>query len=134
MIRTSYWSAIVSAGLAVAVTGCGQQSAAQTQAAVSKAEAAGIKTVADAREDAADKMADARKGLTSTQLDVAHEAAEAARSVAFAKAEAAHKVAIARCDGDSGDVRKACKDLADTERAAAKASAVATKVANDPKA
>lgn len=135
MKRTNYLSGIA-AGLlvAAAVAGCGKESPAQTQADVTKAEDAGAKRVADAKRDAADKMADARKDLTNTQLDVAHDGVEAARNVAFAKAEAAHKVAITRCEGDSGDARKACIDLADTELAAAKASANATRVANDPKA
>jgi hypothetical protein len=134
--RTDYIAGIAGiagAGLLLAMGGCGKDSPQQTQANVTRAEDSGEKRVADATEDAADKMAESRHDLTNTQLEVAHDGLDAAHSVAFAKAEAAHKVALARCDGDSGDVRKACKELADTQLAAAKASANATRIANDPK-
>ncbi len=133
MKRIEFVICIVAASLLASVGGCGKESPAQTQANVLKAENAGDKHVADATEDAADKMAESRHDLTNTQVEVAHDGVDAAHNVAVAKAEAAHKVALARCDGDSGDARKACKELADTQLAAAKASANATRVANDPK-
>lgn len=117
----------------LALGGCGRNSPAQTDANVARAEESGQKHVADATEDASDKMAESRRDLTNTQLEVAHDAVNAAHGVALAKADAAHTVAIARCGGDSGDVRKACRELADAQLVAAKASANAIRIANGPK-
>jgi hypothetical protein len=124
---------IAAISLLVVVGGCGRETPAQTQTDVVKAEDAGSKGVADATQRASDKMANARNDVTKTQTEVAHDGVDAARSVTVAKADAAYKVAIARCEGDPGDARKACQDLAERELAAAKASANATRKANDPK-
>ncbi len=132
--RTNCLRGIAAVGLLLAVAGCGKDTPAQTRANVAEAQDAGMKGVDNSRRDEAGKMADARENLANAQTDVAHADAEAARSVATAKVEAAHKVAIARCDGDFGDARRACTDLADSKLAAAKASANAIKVINDPKA
>ena len=119
--------------LVLAIGACTAKSPAQAQDEVAKAESTGAESVSAAKEAADTKMANARKDVTNTQLDVAQDGAEAARTIEVAKAEAAHKVALARCDGDTGEARKACRDLADKELATAKASAVTTKVANAPK-
>ena len=127
-----FLNGLAALGLLTAAGGCGKESPAQTQANVSRAEDAGAKRIADATQGASEKMADARHDLTNTQVDVAQDSVDAAHSVAIAKAEAAHKVSLARCDGESGDKRSACKDLADTALASAKARANATRVANAP--
>jgi hypothetical protein len=119
--------------LVLSVGACSAKSPAQAQDEVAKAETTGEQGISDAKEAAATSMANARKDLTNTQLDVAQDGAEAARTIEVAKAEAAYKVALARCDGDTGDARTACRNLADKELATAKANAVSTKVANVPK-
>jgi hypothetical protein len=130
----SYWALLAAGALLAGAAGCGKHSSAQTQADVANAEAKGAKSVAAANDDAATRMANARRTVTNTELDLAHEGAEAARNVTIAKAEAAHHVALERCELDTGDMRKICVVRADTELAAAKAAADATRAANDPKA
>lgn len=134
MNTASALTALTAAAALAVFAGCGGASPAQTEAAVDKAQDAGMKDVADARTDANDKMANASKELSKKQDDFAHDGAEATRSVTIAKAEAAHKVALARCDIQTGSKLTACKKLADAELAAAKANAEVTQAATDPKA
>ena len=113
--------------------GCAKHTPATEQADIAKAQAAGDRNVAAARNTATEQMIDARKELAEKQDDVAHASAVAGRNVTVAEAEATHKVALERCDALSGDEESHCKSLADSELKAAKANADATKVSRDPK-
>ena len=133
MILTTKQLALAALILTGSLTGCGRQSAVQTQADVTKAEGAGVRDVADARKGASDNLADANKDLAKTQIEVAHTDAEGVRSVTVAKAEAAYTVSIAQCESKSNDERKACATLAKSTLDAAKATAELTTAAMDPK-
>ncbi len=126
-------AAIVATGLLLAVVGCAkQESAAQTRADVARAQTAGDKSVAIAQGDASDKMAKADEGVAKAQDEAARTSAGTSRDMTIADAEAAHNVALARCEAQSGRTRTDCKNVANSDLAAAKAHAEATKEAQAP--
>lgn len=126
-------TAVAAIALLLASAGCARESAAKTEADVTKAEAAGAQDVAAVRNDATDTMADARMELTNKQDEVARKAADTNRTMVIAEAEAAHKVAIERCESQTGDARTDCKKHADVELADAKAAADAAIATEFPK-
>jgi hypothetical protein len=81
--------------------------------------------VAAANQSAAKEVAEARK---DQQKDMSSDSYD----VAVARADGYHQVAIQKCNALEGHEQKACKDQADADYEAAKASAKAIKVANQP--
>ncbi len=81
--------------------------------------------VAAANQAASKEVAEARK---DQQKDMSSDSYD----VAVARADGDHKVAIQKCDALEGHEQKACKDQADADYEAAKASAKAVKVAGQP--
>ncbi len=105
----------------------------EAQANIANATAEGQRDIAKAQSKADDKMAVASDDVNAARRDAGQVAATSTRAVRVAEAEAAHKVAIERCESQIGDARAACKNVADTELAAAKARADAAEIANSPK-
>jgi hypothetical protein len=130
MLRKSATCAAIA--LLLAATGCARETAAKTEADVTKAEAAGAQDVAAVRNDATDTMADAQMKVATTQEEMARKAADTNQTLAIAEAQAAHKVSIERCEAQTGDARTACKKLADVELTDATARADAVKAAAYP--
>ena len=123
----------VAAGLLLAVVGCArQESAAQTRMDIASAQTAGDKSVAIAQGNASDKMAQADERVAKAQDEAARISAGTSRDMTIADAQAAHNVALARCEAQSGRTRTDCKNVADSDLAAAKAHAEATKEAQAP--
>ena len=112
------------------ITGCHQAkspdavakdvAAAQEKAAteVAKSEDAASKDVGKAADKVDDKL-----------VDLNNAAAKDAYDIAVAKADGERKVALANCSAASGDAQKACKDQANADYDAAKASAKADALA-----
>lgn len=125
-------AACAAVGLLLAATGCARETAAKTEADVTKAEAAGAQDVAAVRNKATDTMADAQMKVSNTQEEMARKAADTNQTLAIAEAQAAHKVALERCEAQNGDARAACKKLADVQLTEATARADAIKAAAYP--
>ena len=85
---------------------------------VSKSENAAAKDLGNAAEKVDDKL-----------VDLNNAAAKDAYNIAVAKADGDRKVALANCQAASGDAQKACKDQANADYDAAKASAKAEALA-----
>jgi hypothetical protein len=112
------------------ITGCHQPkspdavakdvAAAQEKAAteVAKSEDAASKDVGKAADKVDDKL-----------VELNNAAAKDAYDIAVAKADGERKVALANCSAASGDAQKACKDQANADYDAAKASAKADALA-----
>jgi hypothetical protein len=94
--------------------------AAQEKAAteVAKSEDAASKDVGKAADKVDDKL-----------VDLNNAAAKDAYDIAVAKADGERKVALANCSAASGDAQKGCKDQANADYDAAKASAKADALA-----
>ena len=123
----------LTAVLALAASaGCGQQTPAQTDAKVARAESSALADVSDAKKEAGDRMAGAYKDLRATQADVGHTRAESVHAVTLAEANAAHEVATARCGSLVGEEKTACTTRADADLATSKANAGAARAATDP--
>ena len=86
---------------------------------------AAAKDIAAASDSAAKQVADAR---ADQQKDMSSDAYD----VAVARADGDHKIALQKCEVLQGHDQKVCKDQADADFEAAKASAKATKVAQQP--
>lgn len=133
MNRITTSAAFITCALLLAVAGCAKkETTAETQADVAKAQNEGARDVATAQNDASEKMADATEQVTKAQSEAAQTSAGTTRDMTIAEAEAAHKVAIERCEAQSGDARRVCKNVADTDLAAAKAHAEAKEAAQNP--
>jgi hypothetical protein len=74
-----------------------------------------------ASKEVADAQRDRQKDMSSDTYDVA-----------VAKADGDHKIAIQKCDTLEGHDQKVCKDQADADYDAAKATAKASKTAQQP--
>lgn len=110
--------------LLLTVTACTKEySTSEARADVSKVKAEAAKDVAKAQNKADATMASATEDVNEAQRDAAQAFAGATRDVKVAEADAANKVASERCQSQTGQARTTCKNVADTEYAAAKARA-----------
>lgn len=124
---------MVTAGLIIATAGCARkQTAAQARADVAKAQIAGEKNVAIAQSIASGKMAKADAGVAKAQDKATRTWAGTNRDMTVAEALAANKVALARCGAQIGHARTDCKNVANSDLAAAKAHAAATQETQAP--
>ena len=81
--------------------------------------------VANSEKDAAKDLSKAADKVDDKLVAFNNDAAKDAYNLAVAKADGDRKVAIANCSALNGDAQKACKDQADADYSAAKASAKA---------
>ena len=120
--------------LGMTIAGCDKTaSPAETDAAIAKAQVAGEKSVAEARQAAIDSTTGAQTDANKANDELAHKSAVATKRVSVAEAEAGYKVDIEKCKALSDDERVACNKQADANVAAAKADATASARAADPK-
>jgi hypothetical protein len=120
--------------LGMTIAGCDKTaSPAETDAAIAKAQVAGDKSVAEARQSAIDSTTGAQTDANKANDELAHKSAVANQRVSVAEAEAQYKVDIEKCKVLSDDERVACNKQVDANIAAAKADATASARAADPK-
>ena len=74
-------------------------------------------------------LGNAAEKVDDKLVDLNNAAAKDAYNIAVAKADGDRKVALANCQAASGDAQKACKDQANADYDAAKASAKAEALA-----
>jgi len=113
------------------VAGCNN---AKSPEAVSKdvaaAEQKASNEVADSQKDASKDIGKAADKVDDKLADLNNTVASNAYDIAETKAQGDRKIALAKCDALNGDAQKNCKDQADADYKAAKASAKANEVAN----
>ena len=92
---------------------------------VAAAEQKASTEVANSEKDASKDIGKAADKVDDKLVDLNNAAAKDAYNLAVAKADGDRKVALASCAAASGDAQKACKDQADADYNAAKATAKA---------
>jgi len=113
------------------VAGCNNAKSPDTVAKdVAAAEQKASNEVADSQKDASKDIGKAADKVDDKLADLNNTVASNAYDVAVAKADGDKKIALAKCDALGGDAQKSCKQQADADYAAAKASAKAAEVGN----
>jgi hypothetical protein len=82
--------------------------------------------------DVAAAAQSANKEVANARTDQQKDMSTDTYDVAVARADGDHKIAIQKCDALQGHDQKVCKDQADADYEAAKASAKASKVSQQP--
>lgn len=108
------------------LTGCNNAKSPDAVAKdVATAEQKASTEVANSEKDAAKDLDKAAGKVDDKLVDFNNAAAKDAYNMAVAKADGDRKIALANCSAASGDAQKTCKDQADADYDAAKASAKA---------
>jgi hypothetical protein len=123
-MRKLFTSAIAVATLIIA--GCDSAKSPETVTKdVAAAEQKASTEVANSEKDAAKDLSKAAEKVDDTLVDFNNAAAKDAYNLAVAKADGDRKVSLANCLALGGDAQKTCKDQAEADYGAAKASAKA---------
>jgi hypothetical protein len=93
---------------------------------VAAAEQKASTEVANSEKDAAKDLGKSANTVDDKLVDFNNAAAKDAYNLAIANADGTRKIAIAKCSALDGDAQKTCKDQADADYSATKASAKAT--------
>ena len=95
---------------------------------VASAEQSASKEVAKSEDSASKDVGNAADKVGDKLVDLNNVAAKDSYNVAVAKADGDRKIALANCQSLAGEAQKTCKDQADADYTAAKASAKAAAV------
>ena len=126
-MRALVTSAILGSFLLIA--GCNDAKSPETVAKdVASAEQSASKEVAKSEDSASKDVGNAADKVGDKLVDLNNVAAKDGYNVAVAKADGDRKIALANCQAMAGDAQKTCKDQADADYTAAKASAKAASV------
>ena len=108
------------------IMGCNQQKSPDAVAKdVATAEQKAATEVANSQNDAAKDLGKQADKVDDKLVGLNNAAAKDAYEIAVAKADGDRKVALANCSAAAGDAQKACKDQANADYDAAKATAKA---------
>jgi hypothetical protein len=114
----------------ILIAGCNGAKSPETVAAdTAKAEQKADKEMTSAENSVSKDLNKSAGNVDDELVDFNNQAAKDAYKLAVTQADGDRKVSLAKCEGQSGDAQKMCKDQADADYKAAKASAKASALA-----